>query len=596
MSSNKPTVETLENNDTTVQQWHTNNQDTALQQAAVDGNKKEHELSTRLALKYYPAAVAWCLLVSTCVIMEGYDTILLGNMYAYPTFQRKFGRWVGVSDTTRSGYQLEAKWQAALSNGAGIGAFFGALINGYITNIWGARRVTIGALCLLSAFIFITFFATSTTMLLLGQLLCGLPWGVFATTAPAYASELLPLSLRVYMTSYTNMCFIIGQLIGAGVLAGLQSRTDEWGFRIPFAIQWAWPVFLIPLIYFAPDSPWEEVRHGRLENAEKQLRRLQRASAPINIKDTLASIVYTNNLETELSVGTSYWDCLSGFELRRTEIACMCFAGQVLSGSSFAYNSSYFFEQLGLETSLLYNLNVGGTAMALVGTFCNWFLLMPYFGRRQIYIWGLAAMSAILMTIGVLNVWTTHGNVAYVQAGGTLLWTFVFQLSAGQLGWALPAEMGSTRLRTKTIVLARNSYYIVSVVSQVLQPYFMNPTEWNLRGYTGFVWGTTAFFTMVWAYFRLPETGNRTNEELDVLFAKNISARTFATTDVNAFDTETTEKLVYKYSVGDFNQRRPSLVPSVTKRVASISGWDAAYENQRKSMEVSVSRRASLQT
>jgi SP family general alpha glucoside:H+ symporter-like MFS transporter len=46
-----------------------------------------------------------------------------------------------------------------------------------------------------------------------------------------YASEVLPLAIRVYLTSYTNMCFIIGQLIAAGVLNGLVSRTDEWGYR-----------------------------------------------------------------------------------------------------------------------------------------------------------------------------------------------------------------------------------------------------------------------------------------------------------------------------------------------------------------------------
>jgi hypothetical protein len=57
---------------------------------------------------------------------------------------------------------------------------------------------------------------------------------VFATIAPAYASEVLPLSLRVYLTSYTNMCFIIGQLIAAGVLDGLVHITSEWSYRIPF--------------------------------------------------------------------------------------------------------------------------------------------------------------------------------------------------------------------------------------------------------------------------------------------------------------------------------------------------------------------------
>src|ERR1700679_3212634 len=111
-----------------------------------------------------------------------------------------------------------------------------------------------------------------------------------------------------------------------------------------------WPTFLFPILLFAPESPWHLVRKGRLEEAEKPLKRLVRSSANIDTKKTLATIVHTNNLEQELSTGTSYWDCFKGSELRRTEIACVAFAGQVLSGSSFAYNSTYFFEQVALPT------------------------------------------------------------------------------------------------------------------------------------------------------------------------------------------------------------------------------------------------------
>jgi SP family general alpha glucoside:H+ symporter-like MFS transporter len=199
------------------------------------------------------------------------------------------------------------------------------------------------------------------------------------------------------------------------------ARDDEWAFRIPFAIQWVWPAFLIPLLSFAPESPWHLVRQHRLEEAEKSLRRLQRASASIDVKETLASIVYTNNLEEELSVGTSYFDCFSGFERRRTEIACICFAGQVLSGSSFAYNASYFFEQVGLATETTYSLNLGGTGLALFGTLVNWFCLMPYFGRRTIYVVGMFAMAMTLYLIGVLNVWTGQQPVAMTQAVLTLV-------------------------------------------------------------------------------------------------------------------------------------------------------------------------------
>jgi SP family general alpha glucoside:H+ symporter-like MFS transporter len=96
------------------------------------------------------------------------------------------------------------------------------------------------------------------------------------------------------------------------------------------------------------------VRKGRLAEAEASLRRLQRKSAPIDPKQTLASIIYTNNLEQELSTGTSYWDCFKGSEMRRTEIACMVFLGQITVGLCFAYNSTYFFQQIGLSTSQTY--------------------------------------------------------------------------------------------------------------------------------------------------------------------------------------------------------------------------------------------------
>jgi MFS transporter, SP family, general alpha glucoside:H+ symporter len=302
------------------------------------------------------------------------------------------------------------------------------------------------------------------------------------------------------------------------------------------AIQWTWPALLFPILLFAPESPWHLVRKGRLEEAEHSLKRLVRASSGIDTKQTLATIVHTNNLEQELSTGTSYLDCFKGPERRRTEIACITFAGQILSGSSFAYNSTYFFQQVGLATSTTYKLNTGGTAMALFGTLIAWFTLMPYLGRRMIYLWGMFTMSMILFTIGILNVKTQEHGIGMTQAVLTLLWTLTFQLSVGQLGWALPAEMGSTRLRQKTVCLARNSYYIMSVISGVLEPYFMNPTEWNLKGYTGFIWGATAFVTFVWAYFRLPETRGRTFEDLDILFAKKVPAREFEGYDVNAFE------------------------------------------------------------
>ncbi|KAK1585013.1 alpha glucoside transporter [Colletotrichum navitas] len=506
-------------------------------QDAIDA---ERSLTRREAIRAYPMAIFWSLMVSLCVIMEGYDTILISSFFAHPEFSKKYG---DIKDSLGRD-QLSPMWQAILGNSSTFGCIIGVLANGFIVERHGQKAALVGSLCVLSGCIFITFFAVDKIMLMLGQIACGLPWGVFASSAPAYASEVLPLALRVYLTTWTNMCFIIGQLISAAVLAGLLPRRDEWSFRIPFALQWSWPVLLVPVLLFAPESPWHLVRAGRLDEAEQALSRLQRRKvSSLDAKARLREIVETDRLEQAHQTGTSYWDCFRGVERRRTEIACVAFAGQVLSGSTFAYNSVYFFQQAGLKPQDNYDLNVGGTALALVGTAVNWVALMPYFGRRRIYLWGMASMAAILFFIGVLDqiarapgAAAAAGPIGWVQACLTLVWTFTFQLSVGQLGWAIPAEVGSTRLRQKTICVARFTYYIVGLLASTVQPYLMNPTAWNLKGTTGFVWGGSAFATFVWAYFRLPETKGRTYEELDFLFHNNVPTRDFESTEVEIFD------------------------------------------------------------
>jgi len=377
----------------------------------------------------------------------------------------------------------------------------------------------------------------TTLLVRIALTLTSVPWGFFATIGPAYASEACPLALRPYLTAYTNMCFAIGQFIGAGVLKSLINRPDQWSWRIPFALQWLWPPFLIAAWFFMPESPWWLVRQGRTDEAIGVVERFM-AKTPTSSDQASAQVammVHTNNTEMELTGGTSYLDCFKGTDLRRTEIACVVFLGQVTCGAQFAYSGTYFFEQAGLSADNAYKLNLGGTAIAFVGTFISWFL-MSRFGRRGIYMAGMAMMSACLFVIGCLTLAHNDNGAVWAQSILCIVWLFSFSLSVGPVGWAIPAEVSSTRLRSKTIVLARNSYYVTQVVANVIQPYMLNPTEWNWRGKTGFFWFSFAFVTLVWAFFRMPETRGRTFEEIDVLFAAKTPTRKFKKAKVNIYD------------------------------------------------------------
>ncbi|KAJ5951053.1 Major facilitator superfamily domain general substrate transporter, partial [Penicillium vulpinum] len=495
---------------------------------AQAGNAHEHSLRIVTALKAYPMAVVWSLVVSMSIIMEGCDTALIGSLYAYPRYAQRFG----ALDPSTNTYQIQAKWQSAMGSGPQAGAVVGALLNGYLIQRFGYRPAFTLGVVLMAAFAFVSFFGMSIELQAVGQILCGVPWGIFATIGPAYASEVCPLPLRVYLTAYTNMCFATGQLVGAGVLQSFINRTDQWSWRIPFAIQWIWIPFLLVGCIFMPESPWYLVRRGKYVEAEKTVKSLMSESEKPQARPLVALMIHTNDLERDVTEGTSYWDCYKGTDLRRTEIACVSFVGQITSGAQFAYSATYFFQQAGLSPDDSYKLNLGGTGIAFCGTIVSWFL-MKQFHRRSLYLTGMSLLSMWLLIIGCLATDSKNPTIKWVQSVLCIVWLLTYSLTIGPVGWTIPAEVSSTRLRSKTVVLARSSYYLAQIMANVMQPYMMNPLAWNWKGKTGFFWFAFAALTAVWAFFRLPETKRRSYEELDVMFHAKLKTRKFKKYHVN---------------------------------------------------------------
>jgi hypothetical protein len=52
----------------------------AIVNAAEDRNEYDHNLNIKDAVSNHRWAIFWCLMISMTVVMEGYDTILIGNV------------------------------------------------------------------------------------------------------------------------------------------------------------------------------------------------------------------------------------------------------------------------------------------------------------------------------------------------------------------------------------------------------------------------------------------------------------------------------------------------------------------------------------
>ncbi|KAK4496491.1 hypothetical protein PRZ48_012471 [Zasmidium cellare] len=454
---------------------------------AKDATEKEHHMTLRQALKLYPKAIAWSIFLSSAVAMEGYDIVLIASFFAFPPFTKQFGEL-----QPNGKYQVTAPWQSALSNGARVGEILGLTINGIVAERYGYRKTMIGTLIAMIAFIFVLFFAKDIGTLVAGE------------------------------------------------------RSDQWAYRIPYALQWVWPIPLLVGILFAPDSPWWLSRRGRHDDAKKALQRLTSNTPEADLDQTVAMMRHTDELEKEISSGTSYWDCFKGVDLRRTEITCLAWAIQPLCGASLMGNSAYFFEQAGLGTGVSFDFSIGLYAIAMVGVVIAWFA-MARLGRRTLFVGGLVFMCLVLLIIGFVALAPPKAKGPNFAIGSLLLvWALVYNITVGTITYSIVAEMPSSRLRTKTVVLGRNLYNVIGIVNGIITPRMLNPSAWNWKGKSGFFWAGMCLLCLVWAFFRLPEPKGRTYGEMDALFERGISARKFKSTAAELFVDEVVEEKVEK--------------------------------------------------
>ncbi|KAK6438652.1 hypothetical protein LTR95_005146 [Oleoguttula sp. CCFEE 5521] len=505
--------------------------DTVVAADAAKATQTEVNMTLSQGLKIYPKAIGWSVLLSTCIVMEGFDLVLINSLVALPAFQMRFGDPVG--DGT---YQISAAWQSGLANGALVGEMLGLMLIGLIVERLGYKKTLIGALTMITGLIFIVFFAQSLPMLLVGEILMGIPWGAFQTLTTTYAAEVCPVQLRAYLTTYVNLCWVLGQFLSSGVLKGVSGETGPIGYKLPYALQWIWPIPLIIGIALAPESPWWLVRHQRFDEAKHSLQRLtSKGQGTVDHNEIIAMMLYTDELEKASTAGVKYIDCFKGTNLRRTEIVCMVWAIQTLCGSAFIGYSTYFFEQAGLDVSSAFSMTLGVYGLGAVGTISSWFLMMKV-GRRNIYLYGQVCMVCILLIIGFLGIIPRSATGAQWAIGALLIiYTFVYDFTVGPVCYSLVAEISSTRLRNKSVILARNFYNITGIIANILTPRMLSPTAWAWGAKAGFFWAGVGALCTVYTFFRIPEPKDRTYAEMDMLFEAKVSARKFKHTSVENF-------------------------------------------------------------
>ncbi|KAL7915558.1 putative MFS alpha-glucoside transporter [Trichoderma velutinum] len=498
---------------------------------AQQSDAADRLLTIREALSKYKRAVFWAMFLSTSLIMEGYDLVIITSFYGQTQFQDRFGQ---VDPSTGKKY-ISAPWQSGLSNSSLVGQLAGLIVNAYAQDRFGCRATMMAFMAWMAVMIFIPVFAPSLPILAWGEAMCGVSWGVFQTLSTTYASEVVPTVLRPYVTAYVCMCWGAGILLSSGVVRAVAGLSGNIAWRLPFALQWVWPIPLFIGAYLAPESPWNAVRRGKFEEARNALKHLRTPSpeSDLEIEATLAYIQHTTAIEKAETASASFIECFQGTNLRRTEINCVVWAAQILCGNAILGYSVVFLEAAGFSELQAFDLNISLSACYIIGGIICWFMF-PHVGRATIYMGGLSLMFCCLIAIGGLGF--ASGKGAEMAIGILLVFsTLINMITVGPACYPIVAETPSGRLRYKTIVIGRFVYNLTGIFNNSVTPRMIAATSWNWGAKAGLFYAGTNLLCNIWCWFRLPETKDRTFGEIDLLFDNHVPARKFKYTKVNQF-------------------------------------------------------------
>jgi len=110
---------------------------------------------------------------------------------------------------------------------------------------------------------------------------------------------------------------------------------------------------------------------------------------------------------------------------------------------------------------------------------------------------------------------------------GLLRCLFFFYVAYAPYAWLLGGEYVNNQLRAFTFGLATAMNFLGNWLGTFTAPYFINPAKLGWGPRYGYIWFGANMACVVFTFFFLPETRDRTLEEIHEMFEARLPARKF---------------------------------------------------------------------
>ena len=459
----------------------------------------------------------------------GYDQGVVSIVLVMPQFLQRFTQ----VDSGGAGF-----WKGLLTAMIELGAFIGALNQGWIADKISRKYSIVVAVCIFSIGSVLQTAAVNYAMLTVGRLIGGIGIGMLSTVAPLYISEISPPEIRGALLVLEELSIVTGIVVAFWITYGTQYMAGEWAWRLPFLLQLIPGLVLGGGISFLPFSPRWLVSKGRDTEALSALGRLRSLpTTDMRVQQEWLDIRAEVAFHKEMSVlrhpnlqggGTgdrikleivSWTDCLRRGCWRRTHIGIgLMFFQQFVGINALIYYSPTLFKTMGLNYSMQLIMSGVLNITQLVGVITSLWT-MDKIGRRPLLLWGSFFMTISHFTIAILvgkysDDWLGHRPAGWVSVAFLLFYMLSFGASWGPVPWAMPSEIFPSSLRAKGVALSTCSNWLNNFIIGLITPPLVLNTGFG--AYTFFA--VFCLLSLVWTLAFVPETSGKTLEAMDHVF------------------------------------------------------------------------------
>ncbi|KAF8263986.1 MFS monosaccharide transporter [Lactarius quietus] len=456
-------------------------------------------------------------------ILYGYDTGTISGLQQMPNWLETFGHHVPVSSTFPDGYGISSSQRSLVVSILSAGTFFGALLAAPFGDVLGRKWGLIASCLVFSVGVAMQTAAIKLPLFIVGRVWAGLGVGLVSTLVPMYQSECSPKWIRGAIVGLYQFGITIGILLANVFNNATKNRPNHSSYRIPVAIQFIWAAILAFGMFLLPESPRWLIKKHRDADAARSLSRLTslKPEDP-EVANELEEIRLNLKHEEELGE-SSYLDCFRPSDnliLFRTLTGIFIQAWQQLTGINFIfYFGTTFFTNAGIKNPFLISIatstvNVGMTLPGIWG--------VERFGRRSLLLVGAIGMTICEFIIAIVGSTTSTSNQSAQSAEVAFVCIYIafFASTWGPITWVVTGEIFPLKIRAKAMSLSVASNWLWNFAIAYATPYLVDSGAGNANLGTKvfYIWGSTCFGCIIFAYFCIPETKGLSLEQIDLLY------------------------------------------------------------------------------